>query len=148
MGLMTPLGLRTPGEDEETREGFFEDMEPDFVDVEEGVGEEEVDEGEMRRLIKARVGGWWDYAVGWVDFRGEEGEGGEEDEGVDREEAGKGQEKDINGRRKRRRRNENNRTVLENQELKAKLDVPPPESGGLWKDTAWLLSVASKALVE
>ena len=148
VGLMTPMGIRTPGEkDEEEKEGFFEDMGPDFVDVEElNEAEEDVDEGEMRRLIKARVGGWWDYAVGWVDFRGEGEEELGEEEGEERQEGKEIEDKGVEGKKRRRRRDEKDRIVVASREGE-ELDVPPPEGGGVWKDAAWLLSVATKALV-
>lgn len=66
--------------EEREREDVGVVREADFL-VEEG---EEVDEGEMRRVVLGRVGGWVDWAVGWLDLRGEgdeegEGEGDEED---------------------------------------------------------------------
>ena len=48
-------------------------IEPDFVTPErEILGSEllpEVDEGELTRIVTGRVGGWVDWAVGWMDFK-------------------------------------------------------------------------------
>ena len=145
MGPMTPLGFRTPGERDERQDGFFGDQGPQFVDVDErdeDVGDE-VDESEMRRLVWGRVGWWVDWAVGWMDFRGEgegwEGEGHEDDE--------KEEEGELDGRRRRTRRDERDRVFVRERELVGELDVPPPPADGGWRDAAWLLGVATKVLI-
>ena len=112
----------------------------DFVDEgDEEVGDDE--EGEMRRVVWGRVGGWVDWAVGWMDWRvdGEEEEE-ERDKRVGQEEVEK-----VDGRR--RRRDEGDRIVMLRREIPEKLEVPPPEGDGGWKDAAWLLGVAKKVLI-
>ena len=154
---MTPQGVRTPGErDEVEGRGFFDggwQQGPMFVDVDEedegalGEEEEDVDEGEMRRLVWGRVGGWVDWAVGWMDFRGEEG-GEKDDEGNTEVEGGDGAGRDgVDGRKRRRGRDESDRIMVKSGVPDATVDVPPPQGDGAWNDAAWLLSVAAKALV-
>ncbi|MCJ1475238.1 hypothetical protein MMC13_003900 [Lambiella insularis] len=148
VGLMTPMGVRTPGE-EEPREEYFEDVAVDFVD---GDGEEDDDEGEMRRVVWGRVGGWVDWAVGWMDFRADGEEEREGREGEDEDEGGEGQgnreeDKQTDGRRRRKRREEIDRVVMQKQDEVQTLEVPPPQGGGGWNDAAWLLGVAKKALI-
>lgn len=130
-------------------------MEPDFVDGDEVDGEEEemeeeVDEGEVRRLIAVRVGGWVDWLVGWMDFRADDEEG---EEGGERGEGEKGgedvevreHEKDEGFRRRKKRESE--RVVVRERETADRAVEKPPEEGeGVWKDAAWLLSVATKII--
>jgi len=52
----------------------------------------------------------------------------------------------VDGRR-RRRRGEGDRVVMVRREHLEKLEVPPPEGDGGWKDAAWLLGVAKKVLI-
>ena len=134
-----------PGLDEEEL-----GVQPDFVDAfdededdEEG---EEVDEGEMRRLVMGRVGGWVDWAVGWMDFRGEgeEGEGGEE-EPSDGRPAGRDFAKgglDVEEVHRRLGKQER----VEAEDGKGRAVDPPPggEDAGLVNDAKWLLGVATK----
>lgn len=125
----------------------LEDIEPDFVDLDERDREEEelvdgVDEGEMRRLILGRVGGWVDWMVGWMDFRGA-GDDGETGEG----EMGRG-EMDVKGRSKGD--GGDKRRLLDGGdggELDKGVGIPAPESGGgVWEDTKWFLKVAANSL--
>ncbi len=120
----------------------LEDIEPDFVDLDErdredGEGVDVVDEGEMRRLILGRVGGWVDWMVGWMDFRGV-GDDGEIGEG----------EIDVNGRSKGEGRDK--WRLLDGgdgSELDKGISIPAPESGGgVWEDTKWFLKVAANSL--
>ena len=120
----------------------LEDIEPDFVDLDErdredGEGVDVVDEGEMRRLILGRVGGWVDWMVGWMDFRGV----------GDDEETSEG-EMDENGRSKGEGRDK--RRLLDEgagSELDKGVGMPAPESGGgVWEDTKWFLKVAANSL--
>ena len=156
MGIVTPLGVRTPGEGasgEVEREGL-DGIAVDFV--EEG-SEEEGDEGEMRKVVWGRVGGWVDWAVGWMDFRVDEegiedgdaeGLGGPEEstENVDAKMEEKG--KAVDGRRRRRKRDERDRiNVRRTDDVGAVVVEPPKEGEGVWKDAAWLLSVATKVIV-
>ncbi|MCJ1244362.1 hypothetical protein MMC30_001560 [Trapelia coarctata] len=153
VGVMTPMGVRTPGEEDEVEreEGdYFGGV--DFVD-ESGV---EGEEGEMRRVVWGRVGGWVDWAVGWMDWRvDEEGEIEIEREGEDDKEGKKDGEGENGGqkggegerKRRRRRRGEGDRIVVNRVDEVARLEVPPPEGDGGWKDAQWLLGVAKKILV-
>ena len=119
---------------------------PDFVDVNEEEGEGEVvDEGEMRRVVWGRVGGWVDWAVGWMDVRGEgeEGEGGDgggDGEGKGVEEGRARGEVDAKELRERLRRGKKGEGVGADVVV-----VSPPEQAGVWNDAKWLFSVASKA---
>lgn len=143
---MTPLGLRTPAETDDRDDNFFGAQGPQFVDVDErdeDVGDE-VDEGEMRRLVWGRVGGWVDWAVGWMDFRGDVE--GWKDEGFEDEE--RRDEGATDGSKRRRKRDESDRIVIgDKEEPHGKVDVPPPPADGGWKDAAWLLSIATKVLI-
>ncbi|KAL8918085.1 MAG: hypothetical protein Q9172_005573 [Xanthocarpia lactea] len=125
----------------------LEDIEPDFVDLDErdredGEGVDIVDEGEMRRLILGRVGGWVDWMVGWMDFRGV-GDDGETGEG----EMGRG-EMDVEGSSKGEGRDK--QRLLDGgdeSELDKGVGIPAPESGGgVWEDTKWFLKVAANSL--
>lgn len=122
------------------------DIEPDFVDLDEPDREEEevvdvMDEGEMRKLILGRVGGWVDWMVGWMDLRGlgeeDRDDGmreGELDEKVDEVEE-KGQE----GRR--------SLGEGDKGELEGGMRLPASESrGGAWEDAKWLLRIAVNSL--
>ncbi|MCJ1315047.1 hypothetical protein MMC15_000361 [Xylographa vitiligo] len=115
----------------------------DFVD--EGLGEDEDEEGEMRRVVWGRVGGWVDWAVGWMDWR-VDGEEDERGEGVGAE-VGEEEVEKVDGRRRRRLRDESDRIVMLRREDPQNLEVPPPEGDGGWKDAAWLLGVAKKVLI-
>lgn len=127
---------------------------PDFVDpkvFEEeeeeagSEGEEEVDEGEMRRVVMGRARGWVDWAVGWMDSRGEE-EWEEGDGDGERDGEGRG---DGEGRRRRRRGGEAH-GVEERQEVGQRAvagPAPPGEGKGVVADAKWLLGVASRIIV-
>lgn len=130
---MTPLGIRNPGE-EESKEYFGE---VDFVEDDEEV--EEVEEGEMRKIVWGRVGGWVDWAVGWMDFR-REGEDGEEAEEVGVE--AKKREEVV----RRRKRDEGDRILVARVE-DLRVNAPPSEGEGALSDAKWLLDVARKVLV-
>jgi len=152
VGLTTPMGVRTPGEEEASRGDHFgtgvEGVDGvDFVEKGE-LDWEEGDEGEMRRVVWGRVGGWVDWAVGWMDWRVDEEAGleGEEMEGEKAEED-EGREVDGAGKGKRRRRGEGDRIVVNRIEDVGRLEVPPPAGDGGWKDAKWLLEVAGKILV-
>lgn len=114
---------------------------PDFVDVdEEGRGGEDVDEGEMRRVVMGRVGGWVDWAVGWMDMRGEdvEDEGASEEEGVAGTKGGL-DPVELQKRLRRKKRDEE----LEGG-TRGVGKPPEGEQAGVWSDAKWLLGVASK----
>ena len=125
---------------------------PDFVDVDEEDGEEdgeEVDEGEMKKVVMGRVGGWVDWAVGWMDFRGD-GEGGEGDEDEDetREAENKGGPDPVE-LQKRLRKKKKRDEELESVGSEKGSVKPPPEDGqaGTWSDAKWLLDVATKVAI-
>ncbi|KAI4254871.1 MAG: hypothetical protein L6R42_007006 [Xanthoria sp. 1 TBL-2021] len=119
------------------------DIEPDFVDLDERDWEEEevvevMDEGEIRKLILGRVGGWVDWMVGWMDLRGlgdDDGTGeGEVDEKVD--------EVEEKGHEGRRPLDEDDKGISEGV-----MGLPAPElGGGAWEDAKWLLKVAANSL--
>ena len=154
VGLMTPMGIKTPGERDED-EGYFLNVKPDFVDIDEAFdeeAEEEMDEGEMKKLVLGRLGGWVDWAVGWMDLRVDDTERWEDRreeeiagdglaEGGDVE----GQGKNEDG--KREPMEKRNRALTERGDAGNKLDVAPPAEEGGWKDAAWFLGMASKVLV-
>ena len=121
---------------------------PDFVDVDEQDEEEEgekVDEGEMKKVVMGRVGGWVDWAVGWMDFRGEGEEEGEDD-GVEEREGGSKEGPDPVELQKRLRRRKKRDEELEGADGEKSFVRPPPEDGqaGTWSDAKWLLGVATK----
>ena len=137
-GLRALTEIKCRGDDE----GFAG---PDFVDpavfdeeeLEEG---EEVDEGEMRRLVMGRAKGWIDWAGGWMDLRGEDMEDGdEEDEDVTISEK-------RENRRGKQRRPGDIYDYGKNQEVLV-LEPPPLENAGIVADTKWLLGVARKLIV-
>lgn len=129
-GVLLPQGL--------------EGMEPDFVDLdereeeegEEGEEGEVVNEGEMRRLVMGRVGGWVDWMVGWMDWRGD---GDEEEEGEEGNERGQGGKEGVE---KGRRRGEGREEGVEGKGVCS----PAPGAGGVWEDARWLMKVAAESL--
>lgn len=144
--------------------GKGEGVGPDFVDVdEEDGGEEEggevVDEGEMRRIVKGKIGGWVDWAVGWMDFRGEDGEEEEGDEEEQGGEFGEGQGGEGDGKealdvmelQKRLRRKKRWDEEVEDGDGSGEggIVTPPPqgEDVGVWSDARWLLGVATKVVL-
>jgi len=137
-------GLGRDGADE--GEGREEVMGPDFVDVdeeeEEGREGEDVDEGEMRKVVMGRVGGWVDWAVGWMDMRGEDvdddGDEGAGEEGV----AGTKGELDPVELQKRLRRKKRDEELEGGTSAVGK--PPEGEQAGVWSDAKWLLGVAKK----
>ncbi|KAI4210687.1 MAG: hypothetical protein LQ351_006462 [Letrouitia transgressa] len=108
---------------------------PDFIGLEDEEGEAEqegeVDEGEMRRLVWGRVGGWLDWALGWMDFRVEEVDGDEVEETIPDE---------------RKENLKQKREIAEKVELDEKdgeIRIPAPSSDeGTWEDAKWLLRTA------
>ncbi|KAI4202230.1 MAG: hypothetical protein LQ350_002745 [Teloschistes chrysophthalmus] len=123
----------------------METLEPDFMDLEDeleddvvdGVEREEVvDEREMRRLVWGRVGGWVDWAVGWMDLSGdggveegdgEEGDGGDEEEKVGMESLRGGSDR-----------------IDEGEGIG--MGIKAPRTGGVWEDAKWLLKVAGHSV--
>ena len=117
------------------------DIEPDFVNLDERDREEQedvvdlVDEGEMRKLILGRVGGWVDWMVGWMDFRGSREED-EVDDKLEEEEKNESEERSpLDGGGK--------------GEVEQVLSIPAPapdEGGGVWEDARWLVKIAVDSL--
>ncbi|KAL8723167.1 MAG: hypothetical protein Q9181_007343 [Wetmoreana brouardii] len=120
----------------------IEDIEPDFVNLEDEPDEEKeevVDEMEMRKLVWGRLGGWVDWMVGWMDLRDER-----EDDG---------REQDVGGEVDELR----DRTVDEGMNMQRPKDkdeteggkgigVTAPSTGGVWEDARWLLKIAGESL--
>lgn len=142
-------------------EEIEEEIVPDFVNAEEEEeeeeeGEEDVDEGEMKRVVLGRVGGWIDWAVGWMDFRGEEDEDEEEEDdrgasenggaamdGIDGGDIVKGELDPIELQKRLRRKKKWDAEAEVGGE--GKMDVSSaPEQAGWWTDARWLVGVASK----
>jgi len=143
----------------------LEEVGPDFVDLaeedEELEAEEEVDEGEMRKVVMGRVGGWVDWAVGWMDFR-DSGDAGEEDEGEEGGEVVEVEWKDIvaaidrNAIAEERRRkkmglgrgDEGRNEKGEGKRDEKGVGVKAPEGDvGILGDAKWLLEVAKKIVL-
>ncbi len=156
------MGVREAADGEGTGKG--EGVGPDFVDVDEEDGGEEgegevVDEGEMRRIVKGKIGGWVDWAVGWMDFRGDDGEEEEVDEEEQEDEFGKGQGGEGDGKealdvmelQKRLRRKKRRDEEVEDEDGGGEPGIvtPPPqgEDVGVWSDAKWLLGVATKVVL-
>ena len=146
------LGVRTSGEEERGDVELMGGLEPDFVDseeLEEWEGEDEMDDGEVRRLIGVRVGGWVDWLVGWMDFRADETVEGD---GEGEEDAEEKEKERHEGVRRRKRRDSERVIVGERNPGEMAVEKPPEEGegreegGGGWKDAAWLLSVATKII--
>ena len=128
---------------------------PDFVDSsvfdeeEEGVGEKEVDVSEMRKVIMGRAKGWADWAVCWMDLRGEEElwEGSDDEPERAREDQFelKG---DLEERRRRKRKEPDDENDSGNLRDHVASEPPPPdENAGVVADAKWLLGVASKLIL-
>ena len=99
-------------------------------------------EGEMRRVVWGGLGGWVDWAVGWLDLRGGEG-----DEGGDGNE-GRGELDAVELQRRLRRKEREDRDRDLDQEGgggDTNSMSCAPESAGMWRDAKWLLGVAAKA---
>ena len=128
---------------------------PDFVNVEEYDEEEEdipeeIDEGEMKKVVRRRVGGWLDWAVGWLDLGNYE----EDEDNLDNrrkqdsgaEEAKKGDLDPVDLRERLRKKNRRD------EEVESGIgNVPTPPEGeraGTWSDAMWLLTVAKAAALE
>ncbi|CAO1600907.1 hypothetical protein XANCAGTX0491_004579 [Xanthoria calcicola] len=125
------------------------DLEPDFVDLDEWDREEEeevvavMDEGEMRKLVLGRVGGWVDWMVGWMDLRGLREE--DRDDGMDEGEVvvdEKVDEVEEKGQEGWRLLGEGDRGDVDGG---SGLPAPGP-GGGAWEDAKWLLRIAVDSL--
>lgn len=135
-------------------EGRGEDVVgPDFVDMEKNEEDEEeegdeINESEMRKVVMGRVGGWVDWAVGWMDFKGEgeDGDDTEQDENANDEDGPKSRgELDHIELQKRLRKKKKRDEELEVRSDDKGVVASPPEQAGVWDDAKWLLTVATNA---
>lgn len=147
LGALTSINQGSGGEGVRGIDG------PDFVDPavfeEEDFGEGEevdVDEGEMRRVVMGRARGWVDWAVGWMDFRGEEEWEGSGDEGEGGDEVVEG-EGDEGGRRRKRKDGRGKQREIETGEKAVAGPAPQGGDGGVLADARWLVGVASRIIV-
>jgi len=142
------------GKDGVREEAEHDVVGPDFVNMEEEEDEvegEEVDESEMKEVVMGRVGGWVDWAVGWMDFRGDVEEDGEETEDAVDGDGKDGEEAQSRGRLdpvelqkrlcKKKKGDQELTTGTDNKDL----IVTAPEQAGVWNDAKWLLAVATNA---
>lgn len=142
---------------DESKSGIGGAIEPDFVvqeseeDQVEGAHraeEQEVDEGEMRKIVMGRVGGWVDWAVGWMDFRGEGEDEGDSGEGpFEDDEEGNIVQKTAENHPKESDSDEIGAEIGEGILAGALSPPPTPAGDGVWTDTKWLLGVASKLVL-
>ena len=127
---------------------------PDFVDerdIRELMGEEDddeeredyLDEGEMNRVVMGRIGGWVDWAVGWMDVRGDESLEDEEDAGEETEGQVTGGAIDI-GEIERRLALREAEDGIDGDGEEAVEIGPPPGEGGWVGDAKWLFGVAKR----
>lgn len=135
-------------------------IEPDFVIPErEILGSEllpEVDEGEMKRIVMGRVGGWVDWAVGWIDFKtfGENEtispveieEGGEVENYAERDE---GKSEFNHDKRPASDQLQGGEENLQDTTDVFRGDIPNPVPSGEggWSDAKWLLEVAGSIIL-
>ena len=120
----------------------------------EGGEEEGFNEAEMKKVVLGRVGGWVDWAVGWMgDSEGRREEGEDDEDGDDSV-----QEGEVEGEMALRRKGRKTRYAgdIEEDRMIGDIFPPPPtapasvmiEGGGgtptgrMWDDAKWLLSVA------
>ena len=127
---------------------------PDFVDPavfedEEMIEEDEIDEGEMKRIIMGRARGWVDWAVGWMDLRNEEEEGeGSGDDLEDERQSNTTHPGNIDRRRQREQKSSSYDDDTGYSGEAVMCDPPPRDEGaGALADARWLLNVVSKVIV-
>ncbi|KAL6714888.1 hypothetical protein ACLMJK_007148 [Lecanora helva] len=142
---------------EEEKEGEVEDIRPDFVDIDEeeedeGADDREiVDESEMKKVVMSRVGGWVDWAVGWMDMRDGEGDDEDDDDDDDNKEGNAQEAKNpkhdldpVELEKRLQKKKEQN----EESEERGVPAPPKGEGAGAWSDAKWLLRVATMAALE
>lgn len=121
---------------------------------EDGDGVMGVDEREMRRVVMGRIGGWVDWAVGWLDLGdGVEGDLDVEEEGYGEGTGGfgAGAEGELDVEEVKRRLGA--KAGVESQDGVGVRDgrvLPPPPAGdqaGILSDARWLLTIAGKLAV-
>ena len=155
VNLSAGLGRSMPGE-MDRRADYFANMRVDYADQAMVDGEEDDDSGseldefeedELKKLVWGRVGGWVDWAVGWMDWR-------DGLEGVDEEESDEmasGQEKSEMQEGLKQRRKKKAAINLDGAQADAVSDasvIPsPPETAGIVGDAKWLIGIASKLIV-
>lgn len=138
-------------------------IEPDFV---EGDEESDGDEEEIARLARERNSGWLDRLIGWTLFSVDEDKESSSDEeredpssplrldNLTKEELQLRREVEAKRRKMEREaivaasaRGANDSKMTDDEGSRpSTADTQQPEEGG-WQDAAWLLSVASKALL-
>ena len=136
-------------------------IEPDFVTPDrEILGSEllpEVDEEEMKRIVMGRVGGWVDWAVGWIEFKSF----GENESDIEPGEIEEGGEVENYARRDERKSESNHDKRPASDQLKGEEektqditdvlrdDITNPLSSGEggWSDARWLLEVAGSIIL-
>lgn len=135
-------------------------MEPDLVTPEREILVNEllpeVDEGEMKRIIMGQVGGWVDWAVGWIDFKsfgenetispGEIEEGEEVENYAERDE---GKSEFNHDKRPAPHQLKREEEKIQDITDVFRDDIPnPPSSGeGGWSDAKWLFEVAGSIIL-
>lgn len=129
-------------------------IEPDFVIPErELLGSEllpEVDEGEIKRIVMGRVGGWIDWTVGWIDLKSF----GENESDIEPGEIEEGGEENNHGERGERKPEWNHDKRPAPEKLKGEEgknrditgDPLSPGEGG-WSDAKWLLGLAGSIIL-
>jgi hypothetical protein len=142
--LFTPLPKTEKEKDSYFEEEFI--AEPDFVDVDEEVYEEDQaaeDEVIVKRLAKKGslgLGVWVEKLMGWSLFAMEED--AEDTDAETSEERTDGSDAAT----KSDRTQKNSLDGTADPPLDEKLPLPGADEGG-WQDAAWLLSVATKVLL-
>ena len=112
--------------------------------AEENIDDIDVDEGEMKRVIMGRIGGWVGWGLGWLDWR-DDGEINDDDREASAPTGSTSIELDVE--EVKRRLDSRERVIDAEQELS--VDLPPPPSGqdaGLVSDARWLYNVAIRGL--
>ena len=153
-----------PEEIQRVEEELRDREEEDHGDEEERIGEESKEEGfneaEMKKVVLGRVGGWVDWAVGWMgdsDGRREEG-ATEADDDDDEGEDDLPLEEVDEAALGRKGRKSGDQGDTEEERMIGDILPPPPTapasvmieggeggstaSGRMWDDAKWLLSVA------
>lgn len=121
----------------------------DFLESEDEETREDVDEGEMRKIVMGRVGGWVDWAVGWMDFRDQ----GDYNEGEDGEVLGSETtaEGTVGGAAKieegPRRGPKAVKKIVKSEEAEVGVLPPDGEGVGALQDAKWLLDVATNIVL-
>lgn len=130
-------------------------IEPDFVTPERELLPD-LDEGEMKRIVMGRVGGWVDWALGWIDFKSS----GEIETISPAEIEERGEIKNNAERHERKsefncdNRPASDQLIGEEENLQNMLGVlrgdipnPVPSGEGGWSDAKWLVEVAGSIIL-